>query len=77
MSRHEMFIARLKELGMYDDDADYNGMIGGAVERMSQVFADEGHSGASAAITNGLWNKLMDEYHDPNSKMWKATQTDD
>ena len=71
MNRHEMFIKRLREIGMYDADSDYDGMIGGAVERMSKVFADEGHSGVSAAVTCGLWNKLMDEYNNPESVMWK------
>ena len=71
MSRHEMFVTRLKQLGLYDDDADYNGMIGKAVERMSLVFAEERHSGVSAQIVNGVWNQLFDEYNDGESVMWK------
>ena len=26
-NRHELFKTRLQELGMYDEDSDYNGMI--------------------------------------------------
>lgn len=70
-NRHEMFKARLKEIGMYDDDSDYGGALGIAVEELSETFAEQGHSGASAVITVGLFNKLMDEYHDSESKMWK------
>jgi hypothetical protein len=29
---HKFFVKRLKELGMYDKDSDYDGMIGNAVE---------------------------------------------
>lgn len=70
-NRHEMFKARLKEIGMYDDDSDYRGMLGKAVEELSETFANQGHSGASAAITMGLFAKLMDEYNDSDSIMWK------
>lgn len=70
-NRHEMFKARLKEIGMYDDDSDYAGMIGKAVEELSETFANQGHSGMSAVVTMGLFNTLMKEYDDPDSIMWK------
>ena len=67
MTRHEFFIKRLKELGMYDDDSDYNGMIGKAIEELSDVFGNQGHSGMSAQITMGLFNQLMDEWGKPET----------
>ncbi len=72
MNRHEMFVVRLKQLGMYDKDSDYDGMIGTAVEELSKTFAKQGHNGMSANITMGLFNSLMTEYHDSNSKMWEG-----
>jgi hypothetical protein len=64
-TRHKFFIKRLKELGMYDENSDYNGMIGRAVEELSATFAGQGHSGMSAGITLALFMKLMDEYQNP------------
>ncbi len=72
MNRHELFIKRLKELGMYDEDSDYEGMIGEAVEELSKTFGEQGHSGMSASVTLGLFNQLMTEYHNPFSKMWEG-----
>jgi len=64
-NRHEFFKRRLRELGMYDDDSDYDGMLGRAVEELSEVFGKQGHSGMSASVTRELLNKLMDEYEAP------------
>lgn len=62
MARHDFFKRRLNELGLYGPDADYDGMIGEAVEALSALFAEQGHSGMSAGITRGVFNQLMDEY---------------
>lgn len=62
MSRHEYFQKRLKDLGVTDADADYNGMIGKAVEELSYTFSNQGHSGASAEMTMDLFNVLMKEW---------------
>lgn len=61
-SRHEYFVKRLKELGMYDADSDYNGMIGKAIEELSMKFAMQGHSGMSSKVTMELFNQLMKEW---------------
>jgi len=62
MNRHDFFLKRMRELGAFDADSDYNGMIGKAVERVSAIWAAEGHSGASSAITLQLLNQLFSEY---------------
>ncbi len=72
MNRHELFIKRLNELGMYDKDSDYDGMIGRAIEELSEVFAKQGHSGMSATVTTQLFYQLMQEYSNPFSKMWEG-----
>lgn len=72
--RHELFIARLKKLGMYDKDSDYDGAIGEAVEELSLTFANQGHSGMSAQIVMALFTQLMKEYNDSDSLMWKGEQ---
>lgn len=61
-TRHQFFIKRLEQLGMYDKDSDYNGAIGRAVEGLSAEFASYGHSGSSAVLTLRLFNMLMAEY---------------
>ena len=67
MNRHEFFIKRLTELGMYDADSDYNGMIGKAIEELSEVFSKQGHSGMSAEVTIGLFNQLFEEWKLPET----------
>lgn len=62
-SRHRFFCRRLAELGFYAPDSDFDGMIGKAVEALSETFASQGHSGMSAALTLDVFNKLMDEYN--------------
>jgi len=48
----------LKLAGLFDDDSDYNGMLGEAVLKLIELFAKQGHSGMSAAMTRELFNKL-------------------
>ena len=52
-ARYELDLA-----GLGDDDADYGGALATAVMELIQMFADQGHSGASAAITIDLFAKL-------------------
>ena len=73
MSRHEYFEKRLKELGMFDKDSDYEGMLGKAILRMSKVFAKEGHSGFSAVQTMKIFNMLMKEWDSPETHLGKQT----
>ena len=67
-ARHTYFKKRLKELGMYDDDSDYDGHIGRAVEQLSNRFEKQKHSGMSAAMTVGLWKQLHDEWANPKQR---------
>ena len=48
----------LELAGFFDKDSDYGGMTGKAVMELIEVFANQGHSGASAAIVASLFNKL-------------------
>lgn len=63
-NRHKFFIERLAERGMYDEDSDYDGMLGEAVEELSLVFAEQGHSGASAFVTLSIFFSLFQQYDD-------------
>lgn len=65
MSRHEFFKKRLTEMGLYDKDSDYDGMIGKAVEELSETFSKQGHSGCSAEIALSIFNGLMEEWKNP------------
>lgn len=49
----------LKKAGLYDGDSVYGGMIPKAVLEIIEVFANQGHSGGSAAIVISLVEKLM------------------
>jgi len=71
-NRHKLFKKRLDALGMFDNDSDYNGMIGEAIMELSEAFAKQGHSGMSAAITVELFSQLMQEYNDMDSPMWEG-----
>ena len=60
--RHDFFKKRLQELGVYDKDSDYGGMLGKSVEELSETFASQGHSGASAELTLALFSMLFKEW---------------
>lgn len=48
----------LTKAGLFDDDADYGGMIGVAVLELLQTMSKQGHSGFSAQWTRDLFNRL-------------------
>src|SRR3972149_6963098 len=52
----------IQELGVYDKNSDYAGMLGRCVEELSEVFAKQGHSGFSAVTVMGLFNVLFEEW---------------
>lgn len=49
----------LKLAGLFDADSDYDGMIGPAALDIVKVFAEQGHSGYSAALVTSIVEKLM------------------
>lgn len=48
----------LELAGLFDKDSDYDGMLGEAVLELIELFAKQGHSGMSAALTRELFDKL-------------------
>jgi hypothetical protein len=48
----------LKAAGFFDKDSDYNGELGKNIMELIKVFSDQGHSGFSAGIVSGLFDKL-------------------
>lgn len=48
----------LELAGLFDKDADYDGMIGEAVLELITVFSDQEHSGCSAGLVSSLFGKL-------------------
>ena len=52
----------LRSKGLFDEDADYDGMIGEAVMELIKVFSKQGHSGFSAQLTKHLFNELLSDY---------------
>jgi len=48
----------LELAGMFDEDSDYEGMIGEAVIELIELFASQGHSGCSADITRSIFDRL-------------------
>lgn len=50
--------AELEAAGLFAKDSDYEGEIGSAVLKLIEVFAEQGHSGASASMTRHIFNKL-------------------
>lgn len=53
-AEHEMRLA-----GLYDKDADYDGMIPDAVLKVVKVFSEEGHSGGSASLVLSILDKVL------------------
>tara|TARA_R110000868_G_scaffold152621_5_gene377777 strand:+ start:807 stop:1214 length:408 start_codon:yes stop_codon:yes gene_type:complete len=52
-ARKELEIA-----GFFDKDSDYGGMLGEAVMKMVELFAEEGHSGYSAGMAISLFKTV-------------------
>lgn len=48
----------MSRIGLYDEDADYGGMLAQAVEDLIRMFAAQGHSGGSAFMVRELFNQL-------------------
>jgi len=69
--RHQFFKKRLKEMGLYDKDSSYEGMLGTAVEELSATFGKQGHSGTSAMMTVAVFNQLMMEYQNPTNEQMR------
>lgn len=53
-AEHEM-----RRAGLYDDDADYGGMIPEHIMKIVKIFSDEGHSGGSAALSTQILMRLL------------------
>lgn len=48
----------LSRIGAFDKDSMYGGMLGDAVMKMIDVFAEEGHSGYSANMAISLFERV-------------------
>lgn len=48
----------LELAGMFDEDSDYNGMIGTAIMELIEVFSKQNHSGFSGPRVASLFKKL-------------------
>ncbi len=49
----------IKLAGLYDEDSDYKGMIGQALENLVDAFSNQGHSGTSAVLVAEIFHKLV------------------
>lgn len=58
MSLTEFAKDELTRAGLFDKDSDYGGMLGDAVMKMIEQFADEGHTGFSATLAVQAFSKL-------------------
>jgi hypothetical protein len=59
MSNLEIHAEReLKRAGLFDKDADYGGMLAPAIMDLIRLFAAEGHSGMSAAMSLEIFTRL-------------------
>ena len=49
----------LKNAGLFDENSDYNGKLGGDVLDIIKLFSSQGHSGQSAFVALSLINRLL------------------
>lgn len=64
-TRHEFFKRRLQELGLFDDNTDYGGLLGTWVEELSEALDKQPHSGGSYILTLQIFNMLCTEWDSP------------
>jgi hypothetical protein len=81
-ARREMEIA-----GLYDEDADYDGMIPDAVLNVVRSFSEDGHSGGSASIVLAILERVLrfkpltpltsnpDEWMHVADNLWQSTRS--
>ena len=58
MSMADFAREELTRAGLFDKDSDYGGMLGEAVMKMIEQFAEEGHSGFSAGMAISAFQRL-------------------
>jgi hypothetical protein len=58
MSLVDFARTELERAGLFKKGSDYGGMMGDAVLKMIETFAEEGHSGYSARMAVDLFEKL-------------------
>lgn len=59
MGNLEEFAKKELELsGAFDEDSFYGGLVGEAVMELVKVFADQGHSGASAPLVSHIFGRV-------------------
>jgi hypothetical protein len=49
----------IRKAGLFDEDGDYDGMIGDAVMELVDAFANQGHSGGSAHLTLDAFDRVV------------------
>lgn len=59
MSLLEHAEEEMRRAGLYDDDADYGGMIPQAVLALVRAHADQGHSGGSHELVMSIFEKVI------------------
>jgi len=67
----ETAIEEIKRVGLLDKDSDYAGILGNALIELVEVFAKQGHSGASAYRTAELFHRLVEhggKFNKPKTK---------
>lgn len=50
--------SELRRAGWFEEDSDYGGLVGPAVVKMVEQFAEEGHSGYSANLCLALFKRV-------------------
>jgi hypothetical protein len=58
MSKVSFAESELRRAGLLDKDSDYDGALGECVLKMIDLFAEQGHSGASARAALDLFERL-------------------
>lgn len=62
----------LDEVGAFDKDANYGGMLGESVMELVETFSGQGHSGNSADLTDTVFHALNRQYQSGKGKVWDA-----
>jgi len=67
----------LRSRGLFDEDSDYDGMLGEAILELVKVFSKQRHSGFSAGLAKEMFYRLLADYESGQDADYNKRKVED